>query len=164
MHLFNPHIINRPRRQIFQGFTYIGLLIIIAIAGIGLSVVGVLWQTDMQREREKELLFVGNQFKQAISSYYQNSPSTIKQLPINLDELLLDARFPKIKRHLRQIYIDPMTRKANWGLEMRQGKIVGVYSISISKPFKKNGFKEGYETFSGAVHYSDWKFIFNASE
>ncbi len=162
MHPFNCNIMHRRCCRSFQGFTYIGLLIIIAIAGIGLSVVGVLWKTEMQREREKELLFVGNQFKQAINSYYQNTPSSIKQLPTTLDNLLLDSRFPNIKRHLRQMYLDPMTGKANWGLEMQQGAIVGVYSISLSKPFKKNGFKNGYETFTDAVHYSDWKFTFNA--
>ncbi len=162
MQRLNHNMIYRYYPRSFQGFTYIGLLIIIAIAGIALSVVGVLWQTEMKREREKELLFVGNQFKQAINSYYQNTPSSIKKLPTKLDDLLLDSRSPNIKRHLRQMYLDPMTGKANWGLEMQKGAINGVYSISLSKPIKKNGFKDGYETFTDAVHYSDWKFTFNA--
>ena len=162
MHWFHRNMMYQHCPRSFQGFTYIGLLIIIAIAGIGLSVVGVLWQTQMQREREKELLFVGNQFQQAITSYYQNTPSSIKQLPAKLDDLLLDSRFPNTKRHLRQIYLDPMTGKANWGLEIQHGAIVGVYSISLSKPLKKIGFKAGYERFTDAAHYSDWKFTFNA--
>lgn len=162
MHRLHRNMMYQHCSKSFQGFTYIGLLIIITIAGIGLSEVGVLWQTEMQREREKELLFVGNQYKQAINSYYQNSPGSIKQLPTKLDDLLLDSRFPSIKRHLRQMYVDPMTGKASWGLEMQGGEIVGVYSTSLLKPFKKNGFKAGYETFTDAVHYSDWKFTFNA--
>lgn len=141
-----------------QGFTYIGLLIVIAIAGIGLATIGELWQTEMQREREKELLFIGKEYKQALKSYQENTHGGIRQLPNKLEDLLLDNRYPNIKHHIRKLYADPMTGKANWGLDMQQGGISGIYSISEKKPLKKFGFDPNNNTFADAKKYSDWKF------
>ena len=90
MHPLNRHMMYRHSPLNSLGFTYIGLLIVIAIAGIGLAVVGVLWQTEMQREREKELLFIGHEFKQALRSYAGSTPGGIQQSPRNLNELVLD--------------------------------------------------------------------------
>ena len=142
------------------GFSYISLMIFIAISGIALAGVGIVWSQDQQREREKELLFVGDQFRQAIGSYYENTPSNIKQYPNKLEDLLQDSRLPNIKRHLRKIYDDPMTNSSKWGLELQQAQIVGVYSLSDLKPIKKKGFPNLYEKFSDFSKYSDWKFIY----
>ena len=46
------------RRTAHRGFTYIGLLIFIALLGIGLAMTGQIWHTSVQREKEAELLFV----------------------------------------------------------------------------------------------------------
>lgn len=154
-----------------QGFTYIGLLMLITIAGIGMAGVGVVWHQDMQREREKELLFIGDEYRKAIGRYYQNAPainpsqenqSTIKQFPIKLDDLVTDNRFLTIKHHLRKLYLDPISNSNDWGLVMQQGKIIGVYSNSKQKPIKKFGFAPQYENFAEAESYSDWKFIYSA--
>ena len=121
------------------GFSYIGLIIFIAISGIALAGVGIVWSQDQQREREKELLFVGEQFRQAIGSYYENTPSNIKQYPNKLEDLLQDNRLPNLKRHLRKIYNDPITNSSNWGLrsyaseanDPREGDdVYDVYSTS----------------------------------
>ena len=142
------------------GFSYIGLMIFIAISGIALAGVGIVWSQDQQREREKELLFVGEQFRQAIASYYENTPSNIKQYPNKLTDLLQDNRMPNLRRHLRKLYNDPITNSSNWGLELQQTKIIGVYSLSELKPIKKKGFPNLYEKFSDFSKYSDWKFIY----
>ena len=63
------------------GFTFIGILMVIAISGIGLAGIGIVWHQDTQRENEKELLFIGEQYHQAIVSYYESSPSGVKQYP-----------------------------------------------------------------------------------
>ena len=55
--MFNPNKRISIKRQ--AGFSYMGLLAIIAIAGIGMAGTGLVWHQDAQREREKELLFVG---------------------------------------------------------------------------------------------------------
>ena len=142
------------------GFTYIGLMIMVAISGIALAGVGIVWHQDVQREREKELLFIGNAYRQAIGSYYESSPSDTKQYPRKLIDLILDSRFPNIKHHLRKLYSDPVTREGEWGLVLVQDKIVGIYSQSSLKPIKRKEFPSQYGDFSGAKEYSDWKFIY----
>ena len=142
------------------GFSYIGLMIFVAISGIALAGVGIVWSQDQQREREKELLFVGEQFRQAIGSYYESTPDTIKQYPTKLEDLLLDNRLPNVKRYLRKIYKDPITNDSKWGLEMQQSQITGIYSLSELKPIKKKGFPNLYQKFSEFSKYSDWKFIY----
>ena len=63
------------RRQ--RGFTYLTLLFAIAIAGIVLAKTGIDWSQDAQREKEKELLFVGDQYRHAIALYYQRTPGAV---------------------------------------------------------------------------------------
>ena len=140
------------------GFTYIGLLLLIAIGGIGLAAVGQVWHTESQREREKELLFVGEQYAMAIGSYYESTPGAVKQYPASLQDLLEDRRFPVVRRHLRRLYRDPMTGGAEWGLVRQQGRIVGVHSLSEQRPVKQDGFAEAYSGFIEAKDYRDWKF------
>ncbi len=142
------------------GFTYIGLLMVIAIAGIGMAGVGIVWHQDAQREREKELLFIGDEYRDAIGSYYENSLGQTKQFPATLEDLIVDKRFPIIKRHLRKLYSDPMAFGKPWQLVLQQGQIIGVYSASKQTPIKKIGFQAPYETFGEAAEYSDWKFIY----
>ena len=141
-----------------QGFTYLGLLLFIAISGIGLAGVGQLWKTEAQRDREKELLFVGEQYAKAIASYYESSPGGAKSYPAKLQDLLLDDRFPVVKRHLRKLYRDPMTGTDEWGTIRQQGRIVGVYSQSATPPIKRYGFSGDWQGFDAAERYSDWKF------
>jgi type II secretory pathway pseudopilin PulG len=147
------------RSQCF-GFTYIGLMIMVAISGIALAGVGIVWHQDVQREREKELLFIGSAYRQAIRSYYESSPSGTKQYPKKLEDLILDSRFPNIKRHIRKLYKDPISRETEWGLVMEQQKITGVYSKSSLQPIKRKDFPAQYGDFNGAKEYNDWKFIY----
>jgi len=140
------------------GFTYIGLLLFIAVAGIALSVIGPVWHTEAQREKEKELLFVGEQYARAIRSYLDSSPGDVKQYPASLEDLLEDKRFPVMRRHLRKLYPDPMTGHADWGLVKQQNRIVAVYSLSKSKPFKQDGFPEYLAAFAHAGSYQEWQF------
>jgi len=141
------------------GFTYIGLLIIIAIAGIGMSAVGIMWQTEMRRERELELMHIGTEFKEAIISYRDATPGGVKQNPRKLEDLVLDKRLPVIKRHLRKLYHDPITNTNTWGLIIEQDAIVGIYSLSTLEPIKRKGFPAEYEMFEDADSYKDWQFL-----
>jgi hypothetical protein len=141
-----------------NGFTYIGLLLFIAITGVGLSVAGMSWQYQVRAEKEKQLLFVGAEFRNAINSYYASTPDAAKVYPASLNDLLLDKRMPNIKRHLRKIYLDPMTGKADWGAVIQQGRIVGIYSHSNLAPYKQKGFNVVDAKLAGAKSYRDWIF------
>lgn len=141
------------------GFTYLGLLFAVAIAGIALAGTGVLWQMESRREKEKELLFIGEEYRRAIGSYYDKSPGGGKQYPEKLDDLLLDKRFPNPVRHLRRLYRDPMQPGEEWNLVRQQGRIAGVASKSRDKPIKVAGFAPEQEGFDGARNYTEWRFV-----
>lgn len=140
------------------GFTYLGVLFAVALAGIALAGAGVLWHMENRREKEKELLFVGDQYRLALSSYYNKSPGALKQYPQKLEDLLLDTRFPNPVRHLRRLYREPMMADGQWELIRQQGRIFGVASRSQETPIKVAGFKPEQESFENAVSYSAWRF------
>ena len=143
------------------GFTYLGVLFAVAIMGAVLAAVGSVWHTAQQREKERELLFIGNQFRSAIGGFYEKSSGTVKQYPHSLDDLLKDNRILVTKRWLRKIYIDPMTVKNEWGLvEAPGGGIIGVRSLSEDTPIKTGNFHKEDAEFEGKQHYSEWKFVY----
>jgi type II secretory pathway pseudopilin PulG len=162
-----------------KGFIYIWVLFSVALSGVVLAGIGQVWQTKAQREKEKELLFVGDQFRKAIMSYYNNEDSELQKFPESLEDLVQDNRSSETKRHLRKIYPDPITKSYEWGLIKepiseqsdntgflsREGKgIIGVYSLSKNIPLKSDNFPEDYYDFSKADSYQDWKFIFLPEE
>src|SRR5260221_932459 len=67
----------RGRSQ--RGFTYLVAMFAVAIAGLLLSVTSEVSSHSRQREKEKELLYVGGQFREAIALYYQRTPGDVKQ-------------------------------------------------------------------------------------
>jgi len=145
-----------------QGFAYLGLLFIIAIMGVLAAGTSALWSIDQKRQKEKELLFIGNQYRQAIASYYEHSPGAVKQFPQTWEDLLGDNRFIVPMRHLRKIYRDPVTLAKDWGLVRGpDGGIAGVYSASTGEPMKKDNFDEANTEFAGKTAYRDWRFVYN---
>jgi hypothetical protein len=110
-----------------RGFTYLALLIVVAILGIGLTAVSEMWTATAQRQRLAQIDWIGEQFVSAISSYYESSPGTLKQHPVSLDELLEDKRFLTVRRHLRQIYVHPLTGMREWEpLRGPDGAVIGI--------------------------------------
>jgi type II secretory pathway pseudopilin PulG len=149
------------RRQ--RGFTYIAVLLAVAVIGIGLAATGVVWSQVQQREKEVELMFVGDQFRQAIRFYYERTPGALKRYPQTLEELLADARYPQPQRYLRRLYADPLTGKPEWGLIAAPGGgIMGVYSLSTATPLKSANFTQDNRTFHGAKTYAEWRFFYEA--
>ena len=141
------------------GFTFFALLLWVAVIGIALAALGQIWSTASQRERERELLFVGAQFRGAIGRYFEQSPG-VKQYPRTLEDLLEDKRFPVVRRHLRKIYLDPITGKADWMVLTRGDQILGVFSPSQDKPLKSANFESANGVFAEASAYSDWRFVY----
>jgi type II secretory pathway pseudopilin PulG len=141
------------------GFTYMGVLITITLISMSMAATGTLWKKTVMSEKEKQLLYVGDAFARAIESYYINSPDGIKTLPKSVNDLLLDKRFATIKRHLRKLYLDPMTASTDWGFIYKGQYLIGVYSKSQRQPIKKANFEPQYSYFTYATNYQDWKFI-----
>ena len=144
-----------------SGFAYLYVLLLIALIGMGLAAAGTLWRTDAQRAREAELLFIGNQYRQAIKNYYELEPGQ-PRLPQSIDDLLEDNRRPDSVRHLRRAYRDPLTGGELVPIRAPDNQgIVGVVSQSPGRPYKLAGFLPEDETFSGAASYADWRFVFS---
>jgi len=135
-----------------NGFGYVGLLIAVAIFGLGSVGAARILASSDRGDREVELLFVGGQFRSAIQGYYESGPMA-GQYPPTLEDLLQDGRVPITRRHLRRIFVDPMSGKAEWGtVPSPQGGIMGVYSLSKSTPMKRQNFaKEDVDLLQGAL-------------
>lgn len=118
------------------GFSYLALLMIMSVTSIGMAAVGSIWSFEAQRQKEKELHFVGNAYAAAIKSYYLSQPNA-KLYPKSFEALIEDNRGIKIKRHLRKIYPDPMTHDGEWELIKQGDLILGVRSQSQQKIINK---------------------------
>jgi type II secretory pathway pseudopilin PulG len=143
------------------GFTFIGLLMAVAIMGVALLAVGEVWSFTQKREKELELLFVGGQFRQAIKLYYVHTPATsqLQRYPMALEDLLKDPRYPSTQRYLRKMYLDPINNSSEWGLlKNPNGSIFGVYSLAQGTPIKKSNFTAVNGDFENRTKYSDWVF------
>lgn len=144
-----------------KGFSYLWVLLFVAFMGVGLTVAVEIDSTGAQRDKEKELLSIGRQFRGAIGRYYEAKSIGGKgEYPTTLENLLQDNRVPGIKRHLRKIFVDPMTGKAEWGLMMIAGRIVGVHSLSQKTPIKQDGFEAEDTNFRNKQKYSEWVFTY----
>jgi type II secretory pathway pseudopilin PulG len=145
-----------------EGFTYLTVMFVIAILLGGLAIVGETWETSARREKEAELLFVGNQYRRAIGLYYASTPGVVKRYPRTLEDLIKDPRQPDTQRHIRRLFPDPMTGKEWVVIKGADGGVQGVYSASEEAPLKIAGFRVRDASFEGAQKYSDWKFIHTA--
>lgn len=138
---------------------YLGLMLFIAVMGAGLVQVGQVWKTSMQREQEDELLFIGAQFQKAIGDYYDRTPGTVKKFPKTLEDLVEDNRFINPQRHLRRVFMDPLTRDTNWGkVSAPDGGIMGIYSLSPEAPLRQKTRLPNTITVVNRVGYGAWTF------
>lgn len=151
------------RRAPSNGFTYLGLLFVMAMLGLTAAAAGPVWRVVAQQERERELLFVGRQLQQAIERYGNQgrvgSEGPAPRWPQRLEDLLRDPRDAGTLRHLRRLYADPITGRANWGLlRTADGGIVGVYSQGAGRPLRRANFPPGL-AFEQARSYAQWRFL-----
>ena len=130
--------------------------------GLALAAAGQVWHSTARRERESELLAIGNQYREALKSYYDASAVGTPRSPLTLEELVLDRRFPEPRRHIRRLYPDPITNRNDWALMLQQGRITGGHSQSTGEPMKSGGFLPRDEQFVSAKSYADWVFSLTA--
>jgi len=147
----------RARRRA-GGFTYLGLLALVALIGIMLAAAGEVAATAAQREREAQLLWVGHEYRAAIQRYFTRS----RTYPKTLEELLgASPDAPVQVRYLRRLYPDPMTNAVDWVLlPAPNGGIKGIASSSQRTPLKTGHFDEADKDFADATTYGDWQFTY----
>jgi type II secretory pathway pseudopilin PulG len=149
------------RRGRQAGFTYLGLIIFVTIIGlVGAATlkIGALLQ---RAAAEEELLGIGAAFSAALDSYAAATPQGASPYPPSLKELLKDPRVPGVRRHLRKIFVDPLTGKAEWGVVyLGDGTtgVVAVHSLSTAKPLKVANFDSRFAGLDNADTISAWRF------
>lgn len=89
-----------------KGYTLLILVFAVFVLGIGLLVAVPVWQTQIQREKEEELIFRGNQYVEAIRLFQRKNPGSF---PRSLEELFEE-------KCLRKMYKDPMTEHGEWNI------------------------------------------------
>ena len=147
------------RRSRQAGFAYLWMLLAVSALAIGLGVVLEVDATAERREKEAQLLAIGEEFRLALESYYRvPSPLGVHEFPERLKDLLEDDRSGSLQRHLRKIYVDPMTGRAEWGLVRIAGAIVAIHSLSNASPIRQHGSTTGGVDFKGKNSYQEWIF------
>jgi len=155
-----------PRAGRQRGFTYLSLIILVAIIGLAAAATLKIGAVIQRSRAEQELLDIGAAFSDALKSYADATPQGLPPQPPSLKELLRDPRFPGTRRHLRKIFVDPMTGKAEWGIVYLGDKtgVIAVYSLSNAQPVKIGNFPQRYAGFEGKKRISEWKFSATVSD
>ena len=143
------------------GFTYLGLLFIITLMGLVAALAGSTWRFTAQRERERELLFVGREYQRAIGCHVKAHAAQPQPYPTSLAQMLASPGELTVRRCLRRLYPDPITGSDDWGLvRTPQGGISGVYSRSTLAPLRQRGVYVGDSMdWRTAKTYQDLKFM-----
>jgi type II secretory pathway pseudopilin PulG len=89
-----------------NGYTLIILLFALFVMSIGLLVAVPVWETQIQREKEEELIFRGKQYVEAIRLFQTKNPGSF---PKTFDELVEE-------KCIRKLFTDPMTEDGEWNI------------------------------------------------
>ncbi len=159
-----PILIGNGAYKANSGFAYLALLAALAVLALVLSSASVSQSHKAKRERETQLFFIGEQFYNALASYYAVSQQETDRYPKTLAQLLVDNRAIKPRHHLRQIYQDPMTHTYEWGLVLNsQKQIIGIYSLSDEVLLKSKLPEFAVIEGNQQALYSNLKFIYRPS-
>lgn len=146
----------RPRG--YALLTVLLLATLLATAGLG---VALSQRLEREREREQALLYYGRQIERALLAYHESTPGVtdpaLREWPRALGELLEDRRFLPPRRHLRQLWPDPVSGLA-WVPITRGDRIVGVRSASTRPTLKRANFPPELEGFARARTHAEWRF------
>lgn len=144
-----------------SGITFISAIFAVVLIGVMLAMTGQSWHHVMRNEREKELLFRGDQYFQAISSWYRVRHHGVTAMPLkDVKDLLKDPRYLANVRHLRALYTDPVTGKEFEPVKCASdGSIIGVKSTSQNEPLQTSFLEGSYKHFNGKKKYSEWLFV-----
>jgi type II secretory pathway pseudopilin PulG len=96
-----------PGRNAQAGYNMVILIVAITVLNIVVAAMLPLMSTQIQREKEEELVFRGFQYAEAIRIYH----ARFQGYPVKLEQLL-EAK----PRSIRQLWKDPMTKDGKWGL------------------------------------------------
>lgn len=147
------------RRKQERGFSYVVVMFVIVLIGLGMTVAARQWKTMVQRELEADLLSKGIEIQNALALYSAAMkagrvfPGEV--YPQSLADL---TRLPK--PFLRKVYAEPVGHGEWEVVRAPTGGIMGVRSKSKSKPIRQHDFPPAVRHFEGRASYYDWVFQF----
>lgn len=152
----------RSPTEFEEGYTYVSIIILLFGFALATQTAFLPNATEIQREREAELIFRGLAYRDAVERFYKHDPD-VPKYPSSLDDLVLDPRVDNL-RHLRKLYRNPFP-DAGWRLVSAPGGgISGVSPDNENSVFKSSGFPEKLKNLEGLTTYSDWKFSFEPDQ
>ena len=89
-----------------RGYAMIMLMLVVSVIALGLLVAVPVWETQLRREKEEELIFRGNQYIEAIRLYQLKKPG---RFPATFEELQ-EGKF------IRKLFRDPMSPTGEWNV------------------------------------------------
>ncbi len=96
-----------------NGFTLIILIFAIFVLTISMLIAFPVLQTQIQREKEEELIFRGEQYVEAIRKYQTENPG---RYPETIKELVEN-------KYLRKKYKDPISENKEWNIILHSDSI-----------------------------------------
>jgi hypothetical protein len=143
------------------------LMIAVAVLVVLMLMAVPLWQTEMQREAEEELVFRARQYVTAVGLYIRQHNNLYPQ---NFEILHLE-------KLLRQLYPDPMSPDGRWDLVLQDmsggpGKYLVVPAhlaqsyvgravlIGVCSTSPETSFRE----YRGKTKYNEWAFYYGEKE
>ena len=164
-----------PAPATHRGFTYIGVLVMLAVLSMAAALTMEVSETQARRAAEADLAAVGKQYERAFASYYRQSPVNARRYPDRLEDLVRDPRVSGLRRHLRRVQPDPMTG-GEWGtVPAPGGGIMAVYSKAPGMPLRESmgplamppapgasaaagGWADGGGAKTADATYAQWRF------
>lgn len=153
-----------------KGLTLLILLISLSVTEIFLLISYIPWRTVIRRETEKELIFRGNQYVEAIRIYQMKNPG---RFPSRLEELLE-------KKCIRKFYKDPFSGDGEWDIIVPSSQVTpgtergGIQKIIIiskkliekyPQPIQIIGVvssstEKSFKIYCGGETYNKWFFYY----
>ena len=95
-----------------KGYALLTAVLAVAIFAVMVMKARTMWETEIRRELEQELIFRGRQYVIGIENFRKKNPN---MFPQTLDELFE-------KKCIRKRFLDPMTKEGKWNVVMRSGQ------------------------------------------
>jgi len=118
----------RPPRAA-RGYAMIMLMLVVAILALGLLVAMPVWETQLRREKEEELIFRGSQYVEAVRRFQLKNPG---RFPATLEEL-------EEERFIRKLFRDPMSPTGEWNVVLVMGGFARGGSGGAQGPGQRPG-------------------------